>query len=85
MSYAIPRSQYIDPPGSWQWGYAYPSWWAGHWPYPRMPWPFESETRAPGTGLIWGCKPVCPPPCPPKRCCCGRCRGYYHYYPQQLN
>lgn len=24
------------------------------WPFPRRPWPFESETRAPGTGLALG-------------------------------
>jgi len=29
-------------------------------PFPRQPWPFESETRAPGTGLIRGSQ--CPTP-----------------------
>jgi hypothetical protein len=27
------------------------------WPFPRQPWPFESETRAPGTGLAIGKMP----------------------------
>lgn len=45
--------------------------WVSGWPFPREPWPFESETRAPGTGLLSGpvvCSPFqpCPPPpCPP--------------------
>ena len=38
------------------------------WPYPRAPWPFETESRAPGTGLLGGpgisALPP-PPPCPP--------------------
>jgi hypothetical protein len=35
-------------------------------PFPRAPWPYESETRAPGTGLLDAPPiPPCPPPCPP--------------------
>ena len=49
--YVIPGSHRLDPPYSWQ-HHAVPPWWRGQWPMPRMPWCFESETRAPGTGLI---------------------------------
>jgi hypothetical protein len=61
--YVLPCSENLDPPYSW--------WRSKTWPYPRMPWAFESETRAKGTGLIWGCADPCPPrPCaPPKKCC----------------
>src|SRR5215475_600976 len=65
--YVIPCSFLLDPPYSWAASRT--------WPYPRFPWKFETESRAPGTGLIWGpqtCPPVtrpprppCPPPCRP--------------------
>lgn len=58
--YVIPCSNMLDPPYSWQHQPGAPTWWNGCWPMPRLPWQFESETRAPGTGLITG-----PPPCPP--------------------
>jgi len=32
-------------------------------PFPRQPWPFESESRAPGTGLISAGQTTVP--CPP--------------------
>jgi hypothetical protein len=60
--YVIPRSQCLDPPYSWS-VRENPMYW-GQWPFPRQPWAFESETRAPGTGLISGpcqLQPVCPP------------------------
>jgi hypothetical protein len=60
--YVMPGSQNLDPPYSWN---------TPWWPYPRPPRAFESETRAAGTGLIWGppggtTPPLAlPPPCPP--------------------
>lgn len=60
--YVVPGSHRLDPP------YAFapncgPPWWVSQWPQPRQPWPWESETRAPGTGLIRGAPPCpCPPP-----------------------
>lgn len=44
--YVIPGSQYLDPPYSWQL--------KPDWPFPRSPLAYESETRAPGTGMIHG-------------------------------
>jgi hypothetical protein len=44
-----------------------PTPWSGGFPIPRTPWPFESETRAAGTGLLSGPPPP-PPPCPPPPC-----------------
>jgi hypothetical protein len=44
--YVMPGSHWLDPPYSWE---AQPTW-----PFPRPPRAFESETRAAGTGLIWG-------------------------------
>ena len=61
--YVIPCSSSLDPPFSLR---------TATWPFPRFPRPFETETRADGTGLIWGgatinpCPP--PPPCPPCPC-----------------
>lgn len=48
--YVIPCSSRLDPPYSFR---------TPTFPFPRFPWPFESETRAAGTGLIWGAQ--CPP------------------------
>jgi hypothetical protein len=66
-SYVIPGSQNLDPPYSWQ--SSGPSFFTSNFPWPRMPWPWESETRAPGTGLIaTPCPPfpgTCPPPASP--------------------
>jgi hypothetical protein len=45
-TYVIPGSHNLDPPYSWVAGAA--------WPYPRSPNFLESESRAPGTGLIGG-------------------------------
>jgi hypothetical protein len=42
--YVMPGSHNLDPPYSWQS--------SGTWPNPRTPQAFESESRAPGTGLI---------------------------------
>lgn len=61
--YVLPRSERMDPPYSW--------WSSPTHPYPRMPWAWESETRAKGTGLIWGpSAQPCPPrpPCRPAPC-----------------
>lgn len=63
--YVIPQSNNLDPPYSWK---VSPTW-----PFPRAPWPYETETRAAGTGLIWGAGTTtppattgcCPPPPPP--------------------
>jgi len=41
--YVIPGSHLYDP----FWGHQVPPF-----PFPRAPWPFESETRAAGTGLL---------------------------------
>ena len=54
--YVLPRSQLLDP-----------GWYQATsttWPFPRAPWPLETESRAPGTGLIWGPPRFCPPPPP---------------------
>lgn len=59
--YVIPGSHWLDPAY-----YQMPRWTSPFtfgFPVPRTPWPFESETRAAGTGLIMG--PVPCPPCPP--------------------
>jgi hypothetical protein len=62
--YVIPGSHRLDPPYSWQNDPTIPSWWQGRWPWPRIPWPFESESRARGSGLITpSCRP--PPALPP--------------------
>jgi hypothetical protein len=56
-TYVIPGSHTLDPPYSWQANRA--------WPYPRQPGIFESESRAPGTGLIAGpgtIAEIIPPP-----------------------
>ena len=63
--YVMPGSHWLDPP------YAqipiWPPQFQGRWPFPRHPWPFESDTRAPGTGLLMGPVRCCtaPPPPPP--------------------
>jgi hypothetical protein len=62
--YVIPGSQNLDPPYSWQMQCA-PPWINGRFPWPRVPWPWESETRAAGTGLIATPCPAFPPTCPP--------------------
>ena len=58
--YVMPGSHELDPPFAWK---------TPWWPFPRPPWPFETESRAPGTGLLWGTarhRPPKPqPPCPP--------------------
>src|SRR6516164_10705864 len=57
----LPAMQGVLPP--FNPGYAY---WPpqGTFPFPRFPWPFETESRAPGTGLLGGTPPLCaPPPC----------------------
>jgi hypothetical protein len=51
--YIMPGSHFLDPPYS-RLPHHGPPWKWGHWPFPRDPWRFESETRAPGTGLIKG-------------------------------
>ena len=56
--YVVPGSHWTDPAYAQIPRAATP--WAGGWPFPRVPWPGESETRAPGTGLL-GTVP-CPPP-----------------------
>jgi len=48
--YVIPCSHLLDPPFARQLN--------PNFPFPRQPRAFESESRAVGTGLIWG------PPCP---------------------
>ena len=56
-TYVIPGSHNVDPPYSWQASRS--------WPYPRQPGVFESESRAPGTGLIAGpgtIAEIIPPP-----------------------
>jgi hypothetical protein len=53
--YVMPGSHRLDPPYSWD---------TPWWPYPRPPLAFESETRAKGTGLIWGPPGGSPPPPP---------------------
>lgn len=65
-SYVIPGSQYLDPPYSQMLNPCAPPWMQGKYPFPRNPWPFESETRAFGTGLIQTdpCQPT--QPCPPQ-------------------
>jgi hypothetical protein len=83
--YVLPGSERLDPPYSW--------WSSPTWPFPRAPLAYESETRACGTGLIWGptnseaCRP-CPPPCPPKRCpprCCCRPKHWWGcYFPKRI-
>ena len=50
-TYVIPCSHLLDPPYS-QMPTSFPPWWRGQWPFPRSPWPLETESRAPGTGLI---------------------------------
>jgi hypothetical protein len=53
--YVIPGSQCTDP-GWYQSGRCC-------WPFPvpRQPWPFETESRAPGTGLIASFATFCAP------------------------
>lgn len=56
-TYVIPGSHNLDPPYSWAANRS--------WPYPRQPGVFESESRAPGTGLIAGpgtIAEIIPPP-----------------------
>ena len=62
--YVIPCSNLLDP--------AYRTQLNPSFPYPRQPLAYESETRAPGTGLLFGGPTVVPfptpvpcPPCPP--------------------
>ena len=59
-TYVIPGSHNLDPPYIWAANRA--------WPYPRQPGVFESESRAPGTGLIAGpgtIAEIIPPPALP--------------------
>lgn len=44
--YIIPGSHFLDPPYSWSLN--------PNWPRPRTPNAYESESRAPGTGMIGG-------------------------------
>jgi hypothetical protein len=57
--YVIPKSHLLDP--------AYARVANRNWPFPRRPWPFESESRAKGTGLITHSRkrPPALPPCKP--------------------
>jgi len=41
--YVMPASHTLDPPYAWM---------TATWPFPRPPWPYETESRAPGTGLL---------------------------------
>src|SRR5215831_1567166 len=60
--YTIPCSNLLDPAFARQLNPGFP--------FPRFPRPFESETRADGTGLIWGGATINPcPPCPPPQPC----------------
>jgi hypothetical protein len=52
--YVVPCSHLLDPPYAWMHDPRRPPWAQGRWPFPRQPFAYESETRAPGTGLIWG-------------------------------
>lgn len=61
--YVMPGSHWVDPAYAMIPRASTP--FNGGWPLPRMPWPGESETRAPGTGLIGGPLPCPPTPCPP--------------------
>lgn len=55
--YVVPCSSSLDPPFSFQ---------TPNFPFPRAPWPFETESRAAGTGLLAGfVPPICPIPIPP--------------------
>jgi hypothetical protein len=60
--YVMPGSHKLDPPFAWE---------TPWWPFPRPPRRYETESRAPGTGLIWGSGKHGPPgpqppwPCPP--------------------
>lgn len=76
--YVMPGSNCLDPPYNQR--LVGPPQFVGQWPFPRLPWPFESETRAPGTGLLqspFGCPPPQQPPRTPRysapwfqlRCC----------------
>jgi len=51
--YVIPCSNLLDP--------FYARQLNPNYPFPRAPWAFESETRAPGTGLIRGPSGPCVP------------------------
>lgn len=57
--YVIPGSHWLDP--AWYQEFRPTSPFTFGWPIPRIPWPNESETRAPGTGLISGPVPCRPP------------------------
>lgn len=57
--YVIPGSHWSDP-AYWQIPRP-PTQFEDGWPFARAPWPGESPTRAPGTGLVT----VMPPPAPP--------------------
>jgi hypothetical protein len=63
--YVIPGSHWNDP-AYWQQP-RNPDFFDSGWPTPRTPWPFETESRAAGTGLLAGPSPTPPPfpPCPP--------------------
>lgn len=54
--YVIPGSHFYDP-------FYYQQ--IPPFPFPRAPWPYESETRAPGTGLLDAPPCIPAPPCPP--------------------
>lgn len=59
--YVVPGSHWVDASYAQIPRAANP--WNGGWPFPRVPWPGESETRAPGTGLLFAVPcPPCPPP-----------------------
>ena len=55
--YVIPCSHLLDPPYATQLN--------PNFPFPRAPRAWESETRAAGTGLIWGPSSAAAMPCPP--------------------
>lgn len=63
--YVMPGSNCLDPPYSFR--LQGPPQFVGQFPFPRLPWPFESETRAPGTGLLAGRVNFGNLPCPPPR------------------
>lgn len=53
-AYVLPGSHRLDPPYAQMHDPWRPSHHQGRWPFPRAPWPFESESRPPGTGLLHG-------------------------------
>jgi len=78
-SYVIPCSHLLDP--------AFATTLNPNFPYPRQPRAFESETRADGTGLIFGAQTtqtvVPPPPCPPMPMNTGWCTPWVPWNPNR--